>query len=145
MARSCVRRRLLSFEDDTDSAALTATNPPSISQLMFISVGVGFSLCLSIWPWFRVSGGLFNPALAFALGVTGQLPPHRTALLIIAEFLGGMTGAGLAHALLPGGSHARTTVSPLLTTPQAFFLEFLLTAQLGEHKQSILLDPLILM
>ena len=33
------------------------------SRLLYISLCFGFSLAVNAWVWFRVSGGLFNPAV----------------------------------------------------------------------------------
>lgn len=46
--------------------ANTARNPDDVnelSRLLYISVVFGFSLAVNAWVWFRVSGGLFNPAV----------------------------------------------------------------------------------
>lgn len=46
----------------------TATNGgPSAEQIMYISVGYGFSLLVCAWAFYRISGGLFNPAVSFVL------------------------------------------------------------------------------
>ena len=37
-----------------------------LNRLLYISVAFGFSLGVNAWVWFRVSGGLFNPALGKA-------------------------------------------------------------------------------
>lgn len=31
--------------------------------VVFISLGYGFSLLVTVWVWYRISGGLFNPAV----------------------------------------------------------------------------------
>ena len=36
---------------------------PSLNQLMFISLSFGFSLLVTAWVFYRISGGLFNPAV----------------------------------------------------------------------------------
>jgi aquaporin related protein len=36
---------------------------PNLSQLMYISLIFSFSLMIAVWVFFRVSGGLFNPAV----------------------------------------------------------------------------------
>lgn len=33
--------------------------------VIFISLGYGFSLLVTVWVWYRISGGLFNPAVSF--------------------------------------------------------------------------------
>jgi glycerol uptake facilitator-like aquaporin len=38
-----------------------------IQSLMYISLAFGFSLAVNVWAFFRVSGGLFNPAVSLPL------------------------------------------------------------------------------
>lgn len=40
------------------------TQAPNTSVLLYISLIFGFSLMVSVWVFFRVSGGLFNPAVS---------------------------------------------------------------------------------
>lgn len=40
------------------------TQAPDTSVLLFISLIFGFSLMVNVWVFFRVSGGLFNPAVS---------------------------------------------------------------------------------
>lgn len=40
---------------------------PELTQLLYISLIFGFSLAVNVWIFFRISGGLFNPAVS-ALG-----------------------------------------------------------------------------
>lgn len=45
--------------------ALSITGPDDeISRVMYISMSFGFSLAVNVWVMFRVSGGLFNPAVS---------------------------------------------------------------------------------
>lgn len=39
------------------------TQAPNTSVLLFIALSFGFSLMVNVWVFFRVSGGLFNPAV----------------------------------------------------------------------------------
>ena len=41
--------------------------PPTVDQLLFISLGFGFSLAVTAWVFYRISGGLFNPAVTFGM------------------------------------------------------------------------------
>ena len=45
---------------------LTPPDAPNLQQLMFISLAFGFSLAVTAWVFYRVSGGLFNPAVRLA-------------------------------------------------------------------------------
>ena len=40
---------------------------PTVDQLLFISLGFGFSLAVTAWVFYRISGGLFNPAVTFGM------------------------------------------------------------------------------
>jgi hypothetical protein len=44
-------------------AAETPGELPSASVLMYIALAFGFSLSVNVWVFFRISGGLFNPAV----------------------------------------------------------------------------------
>ena len=36
---------------------------PNTSNLLFASLSFGFALTVNVWAFFRVTGGLFNPAV----------------------------------------------------------------------------------
>lgn len=38
-------------------------NIPNLGQLTYISLSFGFSLAVTAWVFYRISGGLFNPAV----------------------------------------------------------------------------------
>jgi aquaporin rerated protein, other eukaryote len=42
------------------------TQAPNTSVLLYISLIFGFSLMVNVWVFFRVSGGLFNPAVSIS-------------------------------------------------------------------------------
>jgi aquaporin related protein len=46
-------------------AIQTSSGFPSASSLLYISLAFSFSLCVNVWIFFRISGGLFNPAVVF--------------------------------------------------------------------------------
>jgi glycerol uptake facilitator-like aquaporin len=54
---------LLSQAPDIQNVVGTVSDP---SQLMFIALSFGFSLAVNAWVFFRISGGLFNPAVSKA-------------------------------------------------------------------------------
>jgi aquaporin rerated protein, other eukaryote len=45
----------------------TITTAPNTSELLYIALSFGFSLAVNVWVFFRVSGGLFNPAVSKVL------------------------------------------------------------------------------
>jgi aquaporin related protein len=43
---------------------LLGKNPMNIAALLYIALAFGFSLAVNVWIFFRISGGLFNPAVS---------------------------------------------------------------------------------
>ncbi len=41
-----------------------ASQAPNTSNLLYISLAFGFSLAVNAWVFFRITGGLFNPAVS---------------------------------------------------------------------------------
>ena len=41
-----------------------AGSSPNTSTLLYIALAFGFSLLVNVWMFFRISGGLFNPAVS---------------------------------------------------------------------------------
>ncbi|KAI9635217.1 aquaporin-like protein, partial [Dioszegia hungarica] len=98
------------------------------SNLLYISLCFGFSLAVNAWIFFRVSGGLFNPAVSLGMVLVGALTPVRGALLTFVQVLGGITGAAIIDAITPGTLNIRTQLSPGTSIAQGLFIEMFLTA-----------------
>lgn len=113
------------------SAGLTlaevGSNP---QQLQYIALCFGFSLAVNAWIFFRISGGLFNPAVTFGLWMIGALPIVRAILLFVTQILGGMAAAAIVGCLFPGPLTVDTTLSVGTSVVQGFFIEVFLTTQL---------------
>ena len=85
---------------------------------MFIALAFGFSLMVNVWVFFRISGGLFNPAISLALALVKIISPLRCVLLVVAQILGGISAAALINALLPGSLYVRTRLGGDINTSQ---------------------------
>ncbi|KAL2038657.1 hypothetical protein N7G274_008705 [Stereocaulon virgatum] len=109
---------------------LSATIGPNLQQLMFISLAFGFSLAVTAWVFYRISGGLFNPAVTLGMVITGTLPALRGLLLFPAQILGGMVAAGLCSAMFPGPLIVETVLAAGVSKAQGVFIEMFLTAEL---------------
>ena len=48
---------------ETQGSATTIAQGSNPAQLLYISLCFGFSLAVTAWVFFRISGGLFNPAV----------------------------------------------------------------------------------
>lgn len=46
--------------------ANTSSTQANSSNLLYISLAFGFSLGINVWAFFRISGGLFNPAVSLS-------------------------------------------------------------------------------
>lgn len=85
-----------------EAASAGATVGTSVTRIEYIAFSFGFSLLVSAWLFFRVTGGLFNPNVSLALLLTGIIGPVRFVLYCIAQLAGGIAAAGLILALTPG-------------------------------------------
>ena len=104
-----------------------ASNP---AKLLYICLSFGFSLAINVWVFFRLSGGLFNPAVTVGLMAVGAMGLVRGILVIIAQLLGGIVAAGILSALLPGPLIVNTSLAPGMSLARGVFLEMFLTALL---------------
>ncbi|KAK8865956.1 hypothetical protein IAR55_001105 [Kwoniella newhampshirensis] len=100
------------------------------SNLLYIALSFGFSLAVNAWIFFRVSGGLFNPAVSLGMVLVGALAPLRGALLTFSQILGGITGAAIIQAITPGTLNVRTTLGGGTSIVQGLFIEMFLTSLL---------------
>lgn len=51
----------------THAAVYNGTDATSTDGLLFISLSFGFSLMVHAWAHYRISGGLFNPAVGISI------------------------------------------------------------------------------
>jgi len=98
--------------------------------LILISLSFGFSLLANVWAFYRVSGGLFNPAVSLALVLVGGITPLRGVLVSISQLIGGIAAAGLVSGLFPGPLKVGTSLRPGTSSTQGLFIEMFLTAEL---------------
>ncbi|KAK9896930.1 aquaporin-like protein [Cystobasidium minutum MCA 4210] len=119
-------------QDSQTSSQLQTATTLSNQALIFIAVGMGFSLLITAWVFYRITGGLFNPAVTLALWLIGGLKTVRAILLTGAQMAGGIAGAALVAGLTPGDGigSAITTLQPGMSYPKGVFLEAFLTAML---------------
>ena len=76
----------------------------------YISLVFGFSLAVNAWVFFRVSGGLFNPAVTLGMALIGAVTWTRAGLVFLAQMLGSMSSAAVVSALFPGPLNVSTTL-----------------------------------
>jgi aquaporin related protein len=74
---------------------------PGIAELLYISLAFGFSLAVNAWVFFRISGGLFNPAVTVSLMLIGCLTWLRAAVVFVAQILGAIAASAVVKGLFP--------------------------------------------
>ncbi|CAI6338315.1 unnamed protein product [Periconia digitata] len=104
------------------------TQTPNTSVLLYISLIFGFSLMVNVWVFFRVSGGLFNPAVTLGLYLIGAVNGVRAIMCFVSQMLAGMAAAGVIDAILPGPLNVSTTLGAGMTPARGVFLEMFLTS-----------------
>ncbi|KAF2833456.1 aquaporin-like protein [Ophiobolus disseminans] len=106
------------------------TQAPNTSVLLYISLIFGFSLMVNVWVFFRVSGGLFNPAVTLGLLLIGAIKPIRACFCFFSQMFAGMAAAGIVSAILPGPLNVSTNLGTGVTPTMGVFLEMFLTSLL---------------
>ncbi|OCL06137.1 aquaporin-like protein [Glonium stellatum] len=103
----------------------------SAQTVVVVALGYGMSLLVAVWALYRISGGLFNPAVTLGLCLAGQLPWARGLIFLPTQLLAGMVAAALVQCMFPGDIRTlNTTLSPGTTVAQGVFIEMFLTAEL---------------
>lgn len=54
----------ISSNINTGTTVVTVVQQKNPAELLYISLAFGFSLAVNAWVFFRISGGLFNPAVS---------------------------------------------------------------------------------
>ena len=80
----------------------------SSASLLYAALSVGFSMMVNAWIFFRISSGLFNPAITLGMVVEGSLGWKKGVSIAGAQFAGGMAAGGLVSGLFPGQLKAET-------------------------------------
>lgn len=120
----------ISSNTNTGTTIVTTVVSKNPAQLLYISLSFGFSLAVNAWVFFRISGGLFNPAVTFGMLLIGSISIFRAVLLVFVQILGAIAAAGLVDVLFSGGLNVSTELATTTSIAQGFFIEMILTAQL---------------
>ncbi|KAJ9645825.1 Aquaporin-1 [Coniosporium tulheliwenetii] len=98
--------------------------------ILYVSLSFGFSLMVNVWVFFRISGGLFNPAVTLAMLLVGAISRLRALCLFLAQVAGAIAASGLVMAVFPVRLSVNTTLSDGTSLVRGVFIEALLTAEL---------------
>ncbi|KAH9820937.1 MIP aquaporin TC1A8 family [Teratosphaeria destructans] len=115
-------------ESANSTTAETAGFNPIVT--LFVAVSFGFSLMVNVWIFFRVSGGLFNPAVTLGMVMVKAISYIRGMLLLTAQITGAILASFLAQVLFPTTFNVRTTLSASTSVARGVFIEMILTAEL---------------
>ena len=103
---------------------------PSSKSFPGANSGCSFSLAVNAWVFFRISGGLFNPAVTLGLFLCGAISWYRSIILCIVQFAAAIAAAGISQLVVPGGINARTKLGSTCSLAQGFFIEMFCTSLL---------------
>ncbi|KAJ7650862.1 aquaporin-like protein [Roridomyces roridus] len=104
----------------------STTNVTNVEDILYISTCMGFSLVVSAWIFFRITGSLFNPCVTVSLMLLGILPPVRGVLYCIAQFAGSIASSAILLELT-GQLSVTTSLRPGTTVTQGVFIEIFIT------------------
>jgi aquaporin related protein len=107
----------------TTSAGRVGQPAPNMLNVFIISTSFGFSLLISAWLFYRVTGGLFNPNVSLALFLVGCIGLVRFVLFSIAQLCGAIAAAAVILALSPGPCSFNTHLAPGINPVQGMFIE----------------------
>ncbi|KAI9817708.1 MAG: hypothetical protein M1832_004602 [Thelocarpon impressellum] len=114
----------------TSGGKTSQSDGPNIPQLLYISLCFGFSLVVNAWVFFRISGGLFNPAVTLGMCLVGAVPWFRGGLVFVSQILGAISSAAVVSCLFPGPLNVDTMLNGGTSVVQGLFIEMFLTAEL---------------
>lgn len=99
------------------------------AKVLVIAVIWGVAVTVNTWTFFRISGGLFNPAVTMALMIVRAVEPFDGFLDIFSQLLGSIMVSAIAYVLLPTGSLAAVKLGDSTSVSQGLFIEMFITTQ----------------
>jgi len=120
----------VSSNPNTGTTVITETVQKTPQQLLYISLSFGFSLAVNAWTFFRISGGLFNPAVTVGMYLIGAIDIVRAALLFVTQIVAAIAAAAIVNGLFTGGLNVSTELSATTSIAQGVIIEMLLTMSL---------------
>ncbi|KAK0730157.1 aquaporin-like protein [Lasiosphaeris hirsuta] len=124
-----------SYAGNLMAASLAPTAAPgggkSSETVIFISLTYSLSLLVTVWAFYRISGGIFNPAITLGLCISGRLPWTRGGLFFVAQMLASLCAGGLVSAMFPVDiAKANSVLGGGASVSQGLFMEMFFTALL---------------
>ena len=113
-----------------DQSTTNEANGFSPQVLLYIALSFGFSLMVNVWVFFRISGGLFNPAVTLAMAMTRAISVFRAVLLVVMQIAGSIFASFIVKVLFPTEFRVRTTLGGGTSLVRGVFIEAILTFEL---------------
>jgi len=92
------------------SVVLTTIAGPSGPGLVGVALAHGLVLAVLVSALAPVGSGHFNPAVSFALWVSGRMPALRAALFVLAQLIGGLAAGLVLRGILPEAAWSPTHI-----------------------------------
>ncbi|KAK7935652.1 aquaporin-like protein [Apiospora marii] len=122
---------LMILDQAAQGRSSVASTSLGFLEIMAVGFTYGFSLLVSAWAFYRISGGLFNPAVTLGLCLADQLPWARGAFLMPTQLIACMCAGGVVRAMFPGDlAGVNTILAPGVNLAQGVFAEMFFTAYL---------------
>merc|ERR1712000_806359 len=99
-------------------------------SLMYISASFGVSLALTVWVFFRVTGGMFNPAVTWALILARVVKPIAGLAIIVTQLVAAIAASAVVSGILPGPFAVGNKLNNGTSIAQGLFLEMFITTPL---------------
>ncbi|KAL6901389.1 aquaporin-like protein [Trichoderma evansii] len=100
------------------------------ATLLYIASSFGTALAVNVWVFYRVTGGMFNPAVTLGLVLVRAVTPLRALIIVPTQIVAGIAAAAVVSGLLPGYFDVTNGLGSSTNTAQGLFIEMFLTAQL---------------
>src|SRR3954468_3744320 len=91
--------QVANIDSSTSNTTTGGATGFNVSVELYIAIIFGFSLMVNVWIFFRISGGLFNPAVTLGMVLVGALPIVRAICLFFAQIIGGITASAMVLGL----------------------------------------------
>jgi len=109
--------------------SLSSNDPTSPIKYLFIAASWGVSAAVNAWVFFRISGGLFNPAVTIAMMIIKAVAPMSGLMIILTQMVASIAASGVLIRLVPPKTVSMTELGEGTSVVQGLFIEILLTSQ----------------
>ena len=114
--------------------------------LVGVALAHGLALAILVSAFGAVSGGHFNPAVTFAVWITGRMDPMRAALYVVVQLVAGVAAGFALRYVFPESSWepvklGTPAVDPTISIVGAIVIEAILTMALIVAVFGTAIDP----